>query len=131
MGRNTTIYGCNNQSDGLAQLCGASGAPALGPTWGASSITGFDPNAGIVHKIAGVAATSATNTLNAPGPGQFGQELILIITDNGGITLTFGTNFATTGTVNPGTGKAIVVEFVSDGVFWIEKCRTSSAVTAT
>ena len=131
MGRNTTIYGCNNQSDGLAQLCGASGAPALGPTWGASSITGFDPNSGIVHKIAGVAGTSATNTLNASGPGAFGQALILIITDSGGITLTIGTNFASTGTVNPGTGKAIVVTFVSDGVFWIEQSRTASAVTAT
>lgn len=129
MGSQTTVYGLSSISDGLAQLGGAPGAPTLGPTW-ASTVT-LNPANGIVHKVAGVASVSATSTLNLSGPGQFGQNLILIVTDTGGITLTFGTNMASTGTVNPTNGKAIIVQFVSDGTIWIEQSRTSSAVIAT
>ena len=85
------------------------------------------PGYAAVQQILGVAATSATSTINAAGPGQFGQLLIVIVSDTGGVTITFGTNFKATATVNPTTGKSIVVAFVSDGVAFREFSRSASA----
>lgn len=109
----------------LAQISGTAGAEAVAPTY-ASAIV-LDPNAGLVQLIAGVAATSATSTVTTPNVGQFGQLLIVIVTDTGGVTVTFGTGFKPTGTVNPTTGKAITVAFVSDGTVWREFSRSASA----
>lgn len=123
MPANTTPY--NLLTDGLAQLSGSPGAPTVAPTYAA--VIALDPNAGIVQLIAGVAAVSATCTVNTTNDGNFGQLLIVIVTDNGGVTVTFGTNFKPTATVNPTTGKAITVAFVSDGGAWREFSRSASA----
>ena len=118
----TTVY--QLKPDGLAQLTSSPGYRTLGPTYAATMT--LDPNAGIVHQILGVATTSATCTLNAPSGGTFGQILIILVQDTGGITLTFGTNFKSTGTVNPTTGKTIPVLFVSDGTNFREVARAAA-----
>lgn len=121
-----TVYNLNATS--LAQITGSPGARVLAPTY-AATITSVNPNAGIVHWINGVAATSATSTINMAGGGQSDQLMILIIRDTGGVTVTFGTNMKSAGTVNPTTGKQIAVWFVSDGTNWVENFRTATAVT--
>ena len=119
----STIYNC--RVNPLAQISGSPGADAVSPTYAAA--IALDPNAGLVQLIAGVAATSATSTVTTPNGGQFGQLLIVIVSDTGGVTVTFSTGFKATGTVNPTTGKAIVVAFVSDGTYWREFSRSASA----
>lgn len=59
-----------------------------------------------------------------------GQRINLIITTSGvtSYTLTFGTNFKSTGTLATGTvtAKIFVVSFVSDGTNLSETCRTTA-----
>lgn len=122
----STVYTLN--ADSLAQISGSPAARVLAPTY-AAIITSISPNAGIVHWINGVAATSATCTINMGGGGQSDQLLILVIRDTGGVTVTFGTNMKSGGTCNPGTGKQIAVTFMSDGTNWVEINRTATAIT--
>ncbi len=126
MSADTTVY--NLATAGLAQLSGSPGARALKPTY-AAIISSINPNAGIVHEVDGVAAVSATCTINLAGGGQFGQMLILALYDTGGVTFTFGTNMKSAGTVNPTTGKVVTVTFISNGTNWVEANRTATAVT--
>lgn len=120
-----TIY--NQPPETLAQISGGPSAPVNKPTYSATMTLDTTMQRGAIHQILGVNATSPTATLNAASGGQFGQLLITIISDTGGITLTYGTNFKSTGTVNPTNGKSIVVAFVSDGTFFREFSRSASA----
>lgn len=68
-------------------------------------------------------------TINAPTVVT-GQTIRIVITTAGSssYTLTFGTNFKSTGTLATGvtTGKVFVVEFLSDGVNYNEESRTTA-----
>jgi len=70
-----------------------------------------------------------TATINAASVIA-GREIVLVITTSGtsSFTLTFGTNFKTTGTLATGTtsGKVFVMRFVSDGTNWNETSRTTA-----
>lgn len=122
----TTPYQLN--ADSLGQISGSPGGGPLKPTY-AATISSINPMLGIVHQVDGLASTSATCTINLSGGGQAGQLLKLVLRDTGGVTYTFGTNMKSAGTVNPGTGKQITVEFTSDGTNWVEDFRTATAVT--
>jgi hypothetical protein len=72
-----------------------------------------------------------SSTINAATmTGTGGRTLRLIVTTSGttSYTITFGTNFKTTGTLATGTvsGKVFVITFVSDGVNWNEQSRTAA-----
>jgi len=70
-----------------------------------------------------------TATINAASVIA-GREIVLVITTSGtsSYTLTFGTNFKSTGTLATGTANAkiFVIRFVSDGTNWIETSRTTA-----
>jgi len=70
-----------------------------------------------------------TATINAASVIA-GREIVLVITTSGtsSYTLTFGTNFKSTGTLATGTstGKVFVIRFVSDGTNWNETSRTTA-----
>jgi len=124
----TTVFGLSNRCDGLSQITGSNGAPTIQPTY-AATVT-INPDLGIVQEILGVNSTSATCTVSAAGAGKHGQCLRLILADTGGVTYTFTAttgHFVNTGTVNPGTGKKIIVDFISDGTNWREVARTRVA----
>ena len=97
------------------------------PTY-AATVTADLANNGFIL-INGVAATSATCTINTNKGFNIGQEGSILIKDTGGVTITFGTNFKSSGTANPTTGKAITVYFIYDGTNWIETGRNAAAVT--
>ncbi len=121
MGANASIY--NQPADVLAALLGGPGGSLNKPTYAATiALEAFNS----VIQVDGVAATSATCTLTA---GSRVGLLILILKDTGGVTYTLGTGFKSTGTVNPSTGKTIVVAFIGDGTNFIEFARSASAIT--
>lgn len=69
-------------------------------------------------------------TINATTVGAQGQILIIKILTSGttSYTLTFGTNFITTGTLATGTttAKTFMIAFLSDGTNYIELFRTAA-----
>lgn len=69
-------------------------------------------------------------TINATTVGAQGQILIIKITTSGTTsrTLTFGTNFVSTGTLATGTtsGKVFQIAFLSDGTNYVELFRTGA-----
>ena len=123
----TTIYQVNANPVAIATGSPGADLSTAVPTY-AATVNGDLANNGFLL-INGVAATSATCTLNVNkgyNPGQLAQVLVK---DTGGVTLTFGTNLKSAGTVNPTTGKAIAVDFTYDGANWIESGRAAAAVT--
>jgi hypothetical protein len=118
-----TIY--NQPANPIAQLVGGPGATPNLPTYAATMT--ISPVNNAVTQIAGNATTSSTSTVTAGSVGNFGQLWIIIVSDTGGITVTFSTGFKPTATVNPTTGKSITVAFVSDGTVWREFARSASA----
>ena len=100
--------------DPLGQLAGNEQAPYVAPTWGAAVV--IDPMAGAVQNLNGVATVSAAATVTTSLPTGFQGVLIVIVNDTGGVTVTFGTGFKPTATVNPTNGKSIVVAFIADSV---------------
>lgn len=119
-----TIY--NQPAQPIAQFFGGQGTQTYAPTYAATMALDLINNAGAI--INGVNATSATVTLTAAvGPAL--METVVLIKDTGGVTATFSTGFKSAGTVNPTTGKAIAVFFISDGTNWIETGRNAAAVT--
>jgi len=121
-----TIYNLN--ANALSQMVGGSGTDftTAVPTYAATMSIDLANNSSIL--INGLASTSATATLNA-NTGQLLQEASIMIKDTGGVTITFGTNFKSAGTVNPTTGKTITVFFQFNGTNWVETGRNASAVT--
>lgn len=89
----------------------------------------INPDLGAVQQILGTASVSATATLTIQTVLNGQHMLILEIIDTGGVTVTFGTGFKSTGTVNPTTGKAITVAFIADPVAQVfrEFSRSASA----
>lgn len=73
---------------------------------------------------------AGASTFNASSVGPAGTVLSFIITTSGtsSYTLTFGTNFKSTGTLATGTssGKVFAVSFKSDGTNWVETSRTTA-----
>jgi hypothetical protein len=71
-----------------------------------------------------------TATINATTVGAQGQPLFLEIVTSGvdSFTLTFGTNFKSTGTLATGTttAKTFMVQFLSDGTNYVEVSRTAA-----
>lgn len=71
-----------------------------------------------------------TATINAASTGVMGQDLYLYVLTSGtsSFTLTFGTNFLSSGTLATGTvdAKKFLVKFKSDGVKWLEQSRTAA-----
>lgn len=106
-----------------------SGAPTAlySPTYAAT--VSLDPRA---SPLCSITTTSAIGnaTLNAVTVGQVGQNWTILINNDATLarTITFGTNFRSSGTVTGTTSKAIAVEFVSDGTVWYEMGRSSAAV---
>ena len=118
-----TIY--NQPANSIAQIVGGPGASIYAPTY--ASAVAVSPIGNAVCVLNGVNATSATCTVTASGVGQSGQIFIVICNDTGGVTYTFSTGFKATATVNPTTGKVIVVAFISDGTYLREFARSASA----
>lgn len=85
----------------------------------------FDPTQGNVFTL----TPGASLTINAASVVA-GQEVAIIVTTSGSssFTLTFGTNFKTTGTLATGTvsAKIFVIQFISDGTNYIEVSRTTA-----
>jgi hypothetical protein len=72
-----------------------------------------------------------SSTINAASmTGTAGHFVTLVVTTSGttSYTVTFGTNFKSTGTLATGTvsAKKFTVRFVSDGTNWLELSRTSA-----
>lgn len=69
-------------------------------------------------------------TINATSPGKPCQLLFIIIDtiDTNTRTLTFGTNFRSTGTLATGATAArrFVIGFISNGLVWTEFTRTAA-----
>ncbi len=92
----------------------------------AGAVVSVDPNLGSVFKL----TPGEDETLNAASVPSAGQRISLVVTTSGTTsrTLTFGTNFKSTGTLATGTttAKVFTVNFVSDGVNWNETSRTTA-----
>lgn len=98
-------------------------AVALSPTTGTVSAS---MGSGTVFTITPTGAC----TFNASG-GVAGQAATFVITTSGttSLTLTFGTNFKTVGTLATGTtsGKVFAISFVcTNGTLWVETGRTAA-----
>lgn len=69
-------------------------------------------------------------TINAAVVERAGREFVIVITTSGtsSRTLTFGTNFKSTGTLATGTSdsKVFVITFISNGTTWNEVSRTAA-----
>jgi hypothetical protein len=107
-------------SKGYAPLVTA----ALG-TGAAVDIATVDATGGVIPYTPTQAAT-----INSAATPLAGQELTFVVTTSGtsSFTITFGTNFKSTGTLATGTtsGKVFVLKFVSDGVNYNEVSRTAA-----
>lgn len=124
MSANLTVY--RLKPNPLGQLAGNYEAPVVQPTWAANIV--LAPDAGAVLQLLGNAAVSAAAAVTVGNGMGFGQLMIVIVSDTGGVTVTFsGANIKPTATVNPTTGKTIVVTFVWDGAVWHEMSRSAAA----
>lgn len=108
---------------------GSSGSPARMSTNRIAALTSastisLDPTAGDIFTL----TPGHTATINAAS--VLTQSITLIITTSGttSYTLTFGTNFKTTGTLATGTtsAKVFTITFVSDGTNYNEVARTTA-----
>lgn len=90
----------------------------------ASTITMNTSNS-FLQKTTTVNATGNA-TINATVPGQSGQVLKILITNDAtsGKVITFGTNFKSSGTLTGTTSKSALISFISDGISWYEQFRT-------
>lgn len=94
-----------------------------------SSVSGgvtVDLSVGMVYSL----DPNGNITLNAASTGYTCQEITILIYQftTTAITVTFGTNFRTTGTLALGTtnNKVFVVKFVNNGGTWLEVSRTTA-----
>ncbi len=131
-GRATNNTAFSPNADLTAQITG-SGGPVPGsvkPTYAATmardAVMLYSRFVEIVTTSAVGNATLTTTVGAAPG----GRLVVQIDNDAGGArTITFSTGFRATGTVVGTASKAILVEFVSDGLTWNEISRSVSALT--
>lgn len=92
----------------------------------AAATISLDPRIATIFKI----GPGENETINATDPG-FPDEVLTIIFDTIDVnsrTITFGTNFRSTGTLATGAAAArrFVVRFISDGQVWSEFSRTAA-----
>jgi hypothetical protein len=89
----------------------------------ASSIA-LDVTAGDLHKTL-TAPAGGNSTINASTGGLPGQHMWIIISNDtvSAKTVTFGTNFRSSGPLTGVSGKAATLQFVSDGAAWYEVGR--------
>lgn len=85
----------------------------------------LDVTLGNVHKTI-TTSVVGNATINASAAGVAGQEITIIIANDvtAGRTITFGTNFRSTGTIVGTANKVATIRFVSDGTSWYETSRT-------
>lgn len=90
-----------------------------------ASPTSINVALGHSFKTTTVHATGSV-TFNATAGGVADQELTIIIVNDatGAKTITFGTNFKSTGTLVGTVSKQATIRFISDGTNWIEVGRT-------
>jgi hypothetical protein len=90
-----------------------------------SAAISLEVTAGDVHKTTTSNAVGDA-TINAATAGLPGQHMwIIIVNDLGrGKTITFGTNFKSSGTLAGTAGKTATIHFISDGTAWYEVART-------
>lgn len=112
----------------IAALTGRCPPNLIAPTYAATMTV--DDDAGMFQQINTTSAVGNA-TVNCDDPGSPGQLLILeIANDAGGArTITFGTNFRSTGTVVGTASKSILVAFMSNGTKYMEIARSASAIT--
>lgn len=130
------MQGPNNIFTGDANMLAAltgRGSPNLisvittGNLYNISGTTSIDPVAGMFQQL----VTGAGNTtLQSIGVGLPGQLLLLeVANDSGGArTITFGSNFRSTATLVGTSSRSMLIEFVSNGVKWMEVGRTVAIV---
>jgi hypothetical protein len=84
-------------------------------------------NANDVAKVTPTANRTYTTTVPEASAGQR-KALIVLTSGTSSFTLTFGSGFKTTGTLATGTvsAKVFVINFISDGVSFIETSRTTA-----
>lgn len=101
------------------------GREILNPTPGSTVTITIDPS--IQNTIARWTTAQAT-TINISGTPVDGQELTVIVTNDGllGRLLTFGTGFLPAGTLLGTLSKKSVVNFIADGGMFIERSRTTA-----
>ena len=85
----------------------------------------LEVTAGDVHKTVTSNAVGDA-VINAATAGLAGQHMWIIIANDliRGKTITFGTNFRSSGTLSGSSGRAATVHFISDGTAWYEVART-------
>jgi hypothetical protein len=90
-----------------------------------SATVSIDSTKGM-HRIAGANGTSATSTFNATTTGADDQMTIEVTsTAAGTCTITFGTNFKSSGTLAVTASHYASVQFISDGTNWKEQTRSA------
>lgn len=138
-GQNNTAF--SPDADIVAQMTGT-GAPTPGYNGPATIGAGVRPVyaatialAPFLQKsryveIPGSNTTSAACTVSTTNVGTRGARLIVnVLADaTGTVTITFGTGFKSTGTVAATASTNFPVEFVSNGVAWVELCRPTAAI---
>lgn len=86
----------------------------------------LDPSLGVIFKD----QPGQDQTINATSPGKPGERITIQFDtiDANSRTITFGTNFRSTGTLATGATSArrFNVTFVSDGLGWSEVSRTAA-----
>jgi hypothetical protein len=92
----------------------------------AAATISIDPTIAPIFKI----SPGENETINATSPGKPEQELAIYFDtiDANSRTITFGTNFRSTGTLATGATAArrFIVKFQSDGQVWSEISRTAA-----
>lgn len=81
-------------------------------------------------EINGVSTVSATATVTTAFVATPGARLIVntLASASGTVTTTFSTGFKSTGTCAATASTNFPVEFVSNGVAWVEVCRPTAAI---
>lgn len=123
-----TIFSCDRNK--AAQLLAGiqTNTPVVAPTY--SATISLDPSQALFQQITTTSAIGNA-TINASDAGKFGQLLVMeIANDSGGArTITFGTNFRSTGTLVGTASKSYVLIFFSNGTSWLEASRSVGALT--
>lgn len=129
-GINNTAFDING--DLATQITGMGNAPigSVTPTYAAT--TALDAIM-LTSRFVLIVTTSGVGnaTLTTSVGANAGGRLVVQINNDasGARTITFGTGFRPTATVVGTASKAILVEFVSDGLTWNEVARSASALT--
>lgn len=87
----------------------------------------LETTSGDMHKT--ITSNAVGNaTINAATAGLAGQHMWVIVANDllSPKTVSFGTNFRSTGALTGAPGKSATVQFISDGTAWFEVARTTN-----